>query len=334
MVYSKRILPSVFSGAWLLLAFISALSSKSMGVAVGMLAVLFVMFLLSFESPYRFTRYMLMILLMCVSFIITGKLAYNSEGELILSAEPLLLKVTDKILWLPLMVVSITGVIIGVLLLYFRKGKKPLKIVTLILRLLSLTVLATAIFCLYMYIRMNTDGTLPDWIPASTNTRYFTFHANWGSYRPRMWKTILESFRSVNEDDNALKLFGLGPDNLYILPGMTDLGTAVWGTNSIVAYAHNEFINVYVNMGLLGLIAYAGVFVTAALYLMINRAQKQTKTNLQERLSQSAESAMRIIPLTVMFGYIIQNSVGYQWVCVTTATFILIGIGVARYRTR
>ncbi len=340
--YVKKRLFVIVSGMWLILAFIAALCARAMAGAVGVLSILFVFFVLSFRTRFRFMRYMLMFIIMGISFAIMERIAYDEEGEFAVVTDKLMLTVIDKRIWISMIVI---GAIIAMVMFIIgriteeNENIKRNRIIPLVLQLIVSVVFVTLIYGVYMYIKMNTEGSLPAWLPASENPNLI-FNESWGSNRIDIWKTVLTSYREVNKGDIKLLLFGLGPDNLYILPGMTDLGSRVWGPNSIVAYAHNELINIYVNMGLLGVISYVGVFVSAIVYLVFDRIPKSHADDSFKIISNGISDYYidndappgRILALAAIFGYLAQGFFGYQWVCVSTIAFILVGAGVARYR--
>ncbi len=86
----------------------------------------------------------------------------------------------------------------------------------------------------------------------------------WGSGRGVLWKLAWEGFLQA---DFGEKLIGAGPDCYaeYLIsigktPIITDEGR--WA-NAIFANAHNEWFNQLVNVGLMGVSCYAGIFIAA-----------------------------------------------------------------------
>jgi O-antigen ligase len=91
-----------------------------------------------------------------------------------------------------------------------------------------------------------------------------TWDYSWGSGRGGIWHLALESFR---QGDIWQKLFGVGPDcfgaHIYATFPVKEY-VAIEGpfANTIIANAHNEWLNQLVNIGLLGLCVYVGIFIT------------------------------------------------------------------------
>ncbi len=89
--------------------------------------------------------------------------------------------------------------------------------------------------------------------------------AEWGSSRGRLWQLAWQGFCKA---DLRQKLLGVGPDCFadyleQVVPGGTVLFDTGYFAGSIFTNAHNEWLTTLVNMGLLGVAAYAGVFATA-----------------------------------------------------------------------
>ncbi len=89
--------------------------------------------------------------------------------------------------------------------------------------------------------------------------------AEWGNRRGRLWQMAWTGFREGNLHQ---KLLGAGPDCFAeylgeLLPGGTVLFDKGYFNGSVFTNAHNEWLTTLINMGLLGVAAYAAVFITA-----------------------------------------------------------------------
>ncbi len=91
-----------------------------------------------------------------------------------------------------------------------------------------------------------------------------TAFAEWGNGRGQLWRLAWEGFLEASP---GKKLIGVGPDcyaeylgSLGKTPVITDEGH--WA-NAIFANAHNEWLNLLVNMGLVGVTCYTGIFLSA-----------------------------------------------------------------------
>lgn len=89
--------------------------------------------------------------------------------------------------------------------------------------------------------------------------------AEWGNRRGRLWQMAWQGFCQGNLRQ---KLLGAGPDCFasylgQVLPGGTVLFDKGYFADSIFTNAHNEWLTTLINMGVLGVVAYAAVFFTA-----------------------------------------------------------------------
>lgn len=88
--------------------------------------------------------------------------------------------------------------------------------------------------------------------------------AEWGNRRGRLWQMAWQGFC---QGDLRQKLLGAGPDCFagylgQVLPGGTVLFDKGYFAGSIFTNAHNEWLTTLINMGVLGVVAYAAVFFT------------------------------------------------------------------------
>lgn len=89
--------------------------------------------------------------------------------------------------------------------------------------------------------------------------------AEWGNHRGRLWQMAWQGFC---QGDLRQKLLGAGPDCFagylgQVLPGGTVLFDKGYFAGSIFTNAHNEWLTTLIDMGVLGVLAYAAVFFTA-----------------------------------------------------------------------
>lgn len=164
----------------------------------------------------------------------------------------------------------------------------------------------------------------------AVNTRYpgsigslskletFTFGASWGSNRGITWTAGLTCFL---DQDLAGKLLGVGPDTmaLYIRSGadpeLKQMVEDYFG-RLMLTNAHNEWLTVLVNEGLLGAVGYIGLMVSAICrYLRAGRKD-----------ALAGAMGMGIL------AYTLNNIFSFQQVMGTSAVFLLLGIGEACLR--
>lgn len=157
---------------------------------------------------------------------------------------------------------------------------------------------------------LQTGGFLPEKVSQSlSSVSYFTWNETWGNGRGRIWSFVVKVFR---EENLLHKLMGIGPDCLssYVAAYHSEEAELYWG-QKVLTNAHNEWLNMLINGGVLGFISYVGIFVTA-----VGRFLKTERRNIL--LTGIAAAAV---------SYMAYNFFCYQQVCCTPFMFILMGIG-------
>lgn len=127
---------------------------------------------------------------------------------------------------------------------------------------------------LVCYIILLTVNTLhPGSIGTLSEKSMFLLDDNWGSMRGSTWRSGLWAFW----DQNWLrKLVGVGPDcmSAYIYSGRNpalEEYTNFWMQNARLTNAHGEWITVLLDLGILGLIGYAGMIISSVARFIKNR---------------------------------------------------------------
>lgn len=146
-----------------------------------------------------------------------------------------------------------------------QKGHYPQKTFTWLTRLAGGGFLVLlGIFALLLVINTASGGTILKMTPASLQAA-MTFSPTWGSNRGATWTAGWLCFW---EQNFLHKLIGVGPDCMSAFiynDGSSELVGMVrecFG-EARLTNAHNEWLTILVNMGLLGLIGFAGMMLTA-----------------------------------------------------------------------
>lgn len=129
--------------------------------------------------------------------------------------------------------------------------------------------------------------------------------AEWGNHRGRLWQMAWQGFC---QGDLRQKLLGAGPDCFagylgQVLPGGTVLFDKGYFAGSIFTNAHNEWLTTLIDMGVLGVLAYATVFFTA-----FRKYRGNFMTNM------------------LLFTYGIHSLISFQQVLNAPLFFLLLGI--------
>ena len=156
-------------------------------------------------------------------------------------------------------------------------------------------------------------GTLTPGITDPEVTKWLTFNVSWGSARGGTWAAGARCFW---EADFLHKIFGVGPDCLYAFlsnEGSVGLQTMVndrFGGNRLTN-AHNEWLTVLVDIGVLGLISYAGMMITA----------------IRDFL-RAGENKMLVGACGIcVLAYTVNNMFSFQQVMNISTVFVIMGIG-------
>lgn len=156
-------------------------------------------------------------------------------------------------------------------------------------------------------------GALTPNITDPNVTKWLTFNVSWGSARGGTWAAGARCFW---EADFLHKIFGVGPDCLYAFlsnEGSVGLQTMVndrFGGNRLTN-AHNEWLTVLVDIGVLGLVSYAGMMITA----------------IRDFL-RAGENKMLVGACGIcVLAYTVNNMFSFQQVMNISTVFVIMGIG-------
>ena len=157
---------------------------------------------------------------------------------------------------------------------------------------------------------LNTKGMLPT--TALQGVEYLTFDDKWGNKRGFTWRNIIEVMGEPMW--RGMILLGPGPDCLatvlYALePRATDVFT-FWGQNLVVC-AHNEWLNMLFNEGILGFITYTGIFISAFITFV-----------------RKPGNPMATACAASIAAYFFHNMFCYQQILCTPMIFIIMALGV------
>lgn len=198
-----------------------------------------------------------------------------------------------------------------------KKERLPVKLFMGIGYAGSIVVLAGAVVTVIL-IAMNTRN--PGSIGSLSHNPLFTFDTSWASNRGATWMAAWKCFADQGVWE---KLVGIGPDGMvmYINSGknseLLQMVSEVFGHLKLTN-AHNEWLTILVNEGLLGLIAYAGIMISATA-----RFFKAGKTH-----ALAGACGMAVLVYTA------HNMFSFQQAMATTAVFLVLGMGEACLREK
>lgn len=140
----------------------------------------------------------------------------------------------------------------------------------------------------------------------------------WGNGRGALWRMSLGSFQRMGV---LHKLFGMGADcfshAIYQYYPVDDIMhvTGMW-EGAVYANAHNEWLNMLINEGILGLMAYAGIFLTLFVRLWRNREKEPHA----------------LLGLLAIAGYAAYGLVSFEQVSATPLMFAVLGMSEGMLR--
>ncbi len=208
----------------------------------------------------------------------------------------------------------VTWVLLAVLIvfyIYIRKifnGEKFLinehKSIRNVLVALIIALLPLGILIGYL----NTRGMLP--VSALQGVEYLTFNDNWGNNRGYTWRNTIEVMREPLWKGMALT--GPGPDCYatvaYAAEPRASEMQQFWA-GEIVVCCHNEWLNMLFNEGILGFISYMGIFVSAVIIFM-----------------KKCDNPVAVAGIAAIFGYFFHNIFCYQQILCTPMIFCVIAL--------
>ena len=176
-----------------------------------------------------------------------------------------------------------------------------------------LTGLSAAALVLYIGL-LTFNTTHPGVIPALDGNALFTFNTSWGSSRGATWSIGIHTFLAQNFGH---RLFGVGPDSMAAYLYQSDNSTllaevrATFGDKRLTN-AHGEWITVLVNTGLMGLLSFAAMIISAV-GTLFSRKQK---------------TLVKACGLAVLC-YTLHNIFSFEQMMNISQMYLVMGIGMA-----
>lgn len=209
--------------------------------------------------------------------------------------------------------VLLAGVILFLLVHFGIRGEAVMGAISRIGKVLPFLLTAAAGAAVILII-VNTasQGSLP----LIGQNSLFYFDEDWGSGRGTTWIVGLETFAAQSP---VRKLIGVGQDCFsyacYAVAPVAALLQKHFGSG-VLRNAHNAWLTILVNQGILGAAAYTGIFGTA-LWRFIRAGRK--------------EPALYVIAGAILV-YLLHNCISFQQVTNTPYAFLLLALGEELWR--
>lgn len=174
-------------------------------------------------------------------------------------------------------------------------------------------VVATGVYALLLVLNSKAGG-----IRFMGNLSALVFNAGWGNARGATWSAAIEVYKNMHGWD---KIIGVGPDcfamHLYTLPDLAERMSNQF-SGARLTNAHNEWLTVLVNQGILGLVGYGGIFVSAFVRYLYGG----------EKGMGGRKRYLFVFGIGA-FIYTIHNMVSFQQILSTPFIFLMLGMGEA-----
>lgn len=301
-------------GVWLTMGFATLVTQGSRSGVVALVVMLLVLYLFSMKKEEKLLLFFACCMSLGFACMVTCMIRsflperFNYSDGL-----------TDLLTFSPLAFVLLGGTSLVCLLFagLQKKGKLPMKLFTI----LGYVACGAAALVITAFVVLGLVNTAhPGSLGRLSEVSALTFNKEWGSYRGATWAAGLQCFA----DQNLLgKLLGVGPDSmaLYLQSGadaeLVEMLKECF-KGRMLTNAHCEWLTVLVNNGLLGMICYAGLFVSAMV-----RFLKAGKTN---PLAGACGFAI--------LAYTVNNLFSFQQALSAVTVFMVLGMGEAFIREK
>ncbi len=294
---------------YIFLGFSTLVTQGSASGIAALGAGMFVMFLLSAGDEWRMLWFWVEALLLSAACLFSRGLRDLLPGQLNFEDGYMDFMITG---WLPITLTIVSCIGLAGVGLLVKKKKYSKKLFSAI----AVVIVTVASCCVLAVISAIVVNTLhPGSLGALSEHSFFTYSDAWGSRRGATWKAGAMCFA---EQDLGHKLVGVGPDAMaaYLYSdGSEELLAVVTESfgNSRLTNAHNEWLTVLVNTGVLGLAGFGGMMISGLTVLL----KKRSKGKL------ACACGLCLVPYTV------NNIFSFQQIMNVTVIFVLLGMGMA-----
>ncbi len=274
-------------------------------IFAGLFFTLSFLFVLSFESMERMKAFFEVALIILLTWGFLGIIWFLVKPEFALEPLPKFI-MQSPLIWI---------LALGLLLIYLfirRKAKERVRfdlskyryLGTIYMGLVGLAIVAAVV-----YIILNTLQILPENLRSSAN--YLLFDPFWGNGRGAIWHDTVWSFLGELKSSPLTAIVGAGPDRYFNVTNDYVHDWILIYSDKIALYAHNEWLNAFINYGLLGGAAYLAVFISAVIRFVKNRVG----------------TPVAFGAAAIVVAYLSHQFFGYQQFISTPYIFLVLGIG-------
>ncbi len=321
---SKKGWQRILLYGYVFLGFGTLITQGSVSGIVALGAAMLALFAVSAGNGGKMCRFWAVASLLSAACLCTG---------LIRTVMPDRMNFNDKIINLlttgctPLIMTIVSLLLCGLFYILEKKEAYPKKSMK-ILAGIVVTIVSGAALASVIMIVINTKH--PGSLGRLSEYPVFTFSEDWGSNRGTTWKAGVMCFL---EQDFLHKLTGVGPDAMsaYIYrdgsEGLQGLLGRMFGNSTQLTNAHNEWLTILVDTGILGLISFGGTVVTAiGTFFKKARETGQTVPDGEDAGSVYCACGLSLLAYTV------NNMFSFQQTVSLTSMVMILGMGMAFLR--
>ena len=226
--------------------------------------------------------------------------------------------------WITLSRATLAGMLfLAVIYFFFWRAEKKKRLDMRKLKVLRQIAVLTAVTCMGVYILLLALNTGAEGgIRFMGNVSVLTFDELWGSARGATWSAAAQIYQEI---PGLKRLIGVGPDcfasYLYTLPDLTKRVSEQFG-GARLTNAHNEWLNMLVNVGIWGFLSYGGIFISAVSRFIY----------YGEKVFVGKGRYLCIFGFSA-FAYTVHNMVSFQQILSTPFMFLMLGMGESLLRT-
>lgn len=312
-----KIWSRVLSGIFVVLGAASICTVNNDSAYVALALIMMVFFWFAIEDNAKFLRFLEICLMFLATFKVIGILQDMFPErmiELITGTEA----TTNFLNHSPVMVILLIAVAIFYTFLKVIIGKYTdertgdCKIQVSNYKGIRKILIYLAILCVWgviLMIILTTQKKLPAFMSGLYNVGALNFDNYWGNHRGFNWRMSMKAIGTFSFKD---MFFGVGPDCFsYVMDKFFYTEVREFWKGKQLACAHCEWLNMFVNEGLVGLTAYAGIFISMCV-----------------RLGKTVKDEPMAMPcLAAVCAYMGYNLFCYQQSVCTPTIFVLMGIG-------
>ena len=258
---------NTITGSYLILGYLTFFTQGSESAVPAIAAVMFLLFLFSFRENRHMKKYLLTWMLMSLSGIFLRILLFLFPKSSNMVADSFSVGLIESDLWIVILLLA--GILYVLLEIKEKQGFsiqsiKRMKMIVLVIVIAILEIFGASVL---IYIKD------PSILPFYDQFSYLQFGKAWGNGRGHLWNVTIKTFLDM---PLLQKLVGVGPDCFQNYVYTYELNAissyqGQWSANMVAANAHNEWLTLLINYGIIGLAAYLGIFIAAIIKCLKNK---------------------------------------------------------------